>query len=579
MKELFVGRVLKRLISLAVGLSLIATSLSGCASGNTVIPNTHLNVAQVGQIATLNSDSLASSENKIAGDLAALTLQNFYEVDKTGSLVANKTFGKVEVTKETPFTVTYTFAKTALWSDGSSLDATDLALAVTAAKNQKFKANGQSTSLALASIVGTPKPGTNSLSITFENPISDWKTALRVAVPAHVVGKEAGLTGNVATLRAGVISALYGTDKAAIDKLASAYSSAFGAKSVIDNFLTNGAYTVSKVSETSIELKAVRDFGGLHPAVVETVFIDLYPDNASAFAAVGKSKVDIFSPLVTLSEPQFDLVSQSQTLSTKKFKVLAPNSNLSEQFLLNLSVGPFAEATYPDPKTAATLRQAFLNIVPKARANDFAAMTQVISRSDSFVYGSISKNYSAVAGSNGSANFLLQDVEKASELISDLKLSYSPRVRVLFDTDNPAAVAEWTLLSDHASLAGFRLTNVSSADPKPRLEANTFDVFLGAQPLFGSGRGSVQQLVTGPNRMPLEQFAQLTADLASATEKSLPAKLQALDAKLFEAGIGLPMYQLPSLLIVNLRVKRHVADPLAANSTWGYWTWEVSPDK
>jgi hypothetical protein len=38
------------------------------------------------------------------------------------------------------------------------------------------------------------------------------------------------------------------------------------------------------------------------------------------------------------------------------------------------------------------------------------------------------------------------------------------------------------------------------------------------------------------------------------------------------------MYEMPTLLIYNQRIKGLVADPHATNSTWGYWTWQVSAD-
>jgi hypothetical protein len=33
------------------------------------------------------------------------------------------------------------------------------------------------------------------------------------------------------------------------------------------------------------------------------------------------------------------------------------------------------------------------------------------------------------------------------------------------------------------------------------------------------------------------------------------------------------------LLVHNQRIQGLVADPTAATSTWGYWTWKVSADK
>ena len=568
---------MKRLGSLVIGLLVASLSLTGCATASTVIPNTHVTVAEVGAVTTLNAD--VADGSKIASDVAALTMQNFYEIDATGSLVANKTFGAVQITKQEPFTVAYTLAKTALWSDGSSVDATDLALAVLAARTESFGSTHFRTSLSSAVIVGTPKPGSNELVITYPNPTADWRTALSVAVPAHIVGKAAGLSGNVATIRASILDAIANKDEATIGNLATAYSSGFAPGADATNFVTNGAYTINKVSTDALELKAVRDFSGSHSGIAETVFVNIFADNASAFKAVAAGKVDLFAPQPSLNEPQSDLVTQSQTLDSKKVSVLAPTSSQSEQFLINLSGFTFSDATYNSPKTAGILRQAFMNMVPKARANDFASLTQVITRSDSFVYSSASKNYSAVAASNGSANYLLQDVEKASELVASAKLSFVPVVKVLFDTDDPAAVAEWTLLSDHASSAGFKLMNISSDDPSQRYNNNAYDVFIGKIPLMGVGFGSVQQLASGPNRMPQEQYLGLTADVLAANEKNIDAKLQELDKKLFELGIGVPMYQTPALLVVNQRVKGLVADPTATNSTWGYWTWQVSSDK
>jgi peptide/nickel transport system substrate-binding protein len=570
---------LKRLISLVTGLLMVAVSLTACAPASSIVPGSQVSVAQVGQITTLNRDVVSASQNKIASDLGVLTLQNFYEVDEDGTLVANKNFGTIKVSKDDKFTLTYTMDKGAKWSDGSSVDATDLALAVIAAKTANFNSLRFGTSISAAEIVGLPKAGTNTLSIRFPKAIADWKTALNVSVAAHVVGKAAGITGNVATVRAEVINGLTGKSPELLKKLADAYSKALEPSADISHFLSNGAYSIAAVTAEDIELRAVRDYQGFQSGVAEKIYFKFYADNASALKAVSIEKADLYVPLVTLNEPQSDLVTQSQTLDAEKFKVLAPTSSMSQQFVLNLSQGAFADATYKDPATAKILRQAFMHIVPKTRAYDFASMTQVITKSDSFVYSSTSKNYLAVAGSNGSANFLLQDAEKAGELIKTAKLNYKPRVRVLFDTDNPAAVAEWTLLSDHASEAGFRLTNVSSADPSARYKSNLYEVYLGAQPLIGVGVGSVQQLLSGPIKMPEAQFEELTKGVTSATAKTIDAELQTLDQKLFELGIGLPMYEMPTLLIYNQRIKGLVADPHATNSTWGYWTWQVSADK
>jgi peptide/nickel transport system substrate-binding protein len=570
---------LKRLISLAAVSTLAALSLTACSATNTVVPNSHVTIAEVGSLSSLNADVVSAASNKIAGDVNVLTTQNFFEVDKNGELVANPSFGTVKVVKNSPFTVTYTFGKEAVWSDGSKMDSTDLALAVTAAKNAEFNSVHFGSSLSGSSIVGTPKAGDSSLTIQFEKPIADWKTVLDVTVPAHIVGKFAEIGGNVAAVRAGVISAIVDKKPEVLAKLAIGYTEAFKPSAVAENFLTNGAYAFTEVSATRLVLKAQRDYRGLHAGIAETVNFLTFEDNSSAYKSVAGGKADVFAPQVTLSEPQADLVSQSQSLNTKTITVLAPGSALSEQFVLNLGSGNFADSSYNDPKTALALRQAFLNIVPKARAIDFASMTQTVSKSDSFVYSTSSKNYSAVASSNGSSNFILQDTEKASELVASLKLPKTPTIRVLFDSDNPAAVAEWTLLSDHAATSGFRLSNISTSDPSEKLATGEYEVYLGPLPLLGVGTGSVQSLANGPAKMPESTFGALTKDVFAATDKNLGSALQALDKQLFDLGYGLPMYQLPTLLVYNNRIQGFSADPFGNNSTWGYWTWHVSTDK
>lgn len=570
---------MKRLISLVAASMLVAISLTGCSPADSVVPNSHVTVAEVGTIKTLNADVATAQANKIASDIALLTSQNFYEVDKTGELVSNTSFGTVKIVKESPFTVRYTFGKAAVWSDGSKLDSTDLALAVHAAKTKSFGSIHFGSSLSGASIVGATKAGENNITLQFDQPIADWKTVVDVTVPAHIVGKIAGIGGNTAAVRAGVIAAFDDNKTELIDQLAVAYSEAFEPKAPVENFLSNGAYAIKEISPEKVVLTAQRDYTGLHSGIAETVNILMFQDNASAFKQVSAGKVDLFAPQVTLNEPQADLVSQSQALDTKNTTVIAPGSSLSEQFVINFGKGNLADSTYSDPKIPQTLRQAFLHVVPKARAIDFASMTQTVAKSDSFVYSPTSKNYSAVKESNGSANYILQDAEKASELVAGLKLPRKPTIRVLFDSDNPAAIAEWTLLSDNAATSGLRLTNVSSSDPSDLLASGLYEVYLGPQQLLGVGSGSVQQLLNGPSKLPIETYNELTKDVLAANDKSIGKALQVLDGKLFELGYGLPLYQLPNLLVYNKRIERLNADPFGSNSTWGYWTWNVSADK
>lgn len=570
---------MKRLFSLIFVAVFASLSLTSCASGNSIVPNSHVTIAEVGVLSTLNNDVADSKLNAVSSDLARLTLQDFYELDKSGELVANKAFGSVKVIKQSPFTVTYTFGKSAVWSDGSQMDATDLALAVAAAKNSAFNSTHGKSSLNRAEIVGVPSVGEKSLTIKFPAPVADWKTVLSVAVPAHIVGQAAGFEGTVAVVRANILDAISKSDTGLLAKLASSYSASFAPTAPVANFVTNGAYAYESVSATEIKLKAVQDYAGTHSAVAEKINVNIFTDNTSAFKAVSKGVVDVFMPTPTLIEPQSDLVAQSKAIKAGVVNVISLASHSVEQFVINQSRGSLADASYSDPVVAQTLRKAFLNLVPKTRVLDFASLTQTVTRSDSFVYAQGSKNYSAVTSANGSNDYVIQDAEKASELVASLKLETVPTIRVLFDSDSPDAVTEWTLLSSHANETGLRLANVSSPDPSERLAIGGYDVYLGPLPLLGAGSGSVQQLASGPSRILPKAFKALTSEVLSGDSKKLSSAMQALDKKLFELGYGLPLYQLPRFALFNSRVSGVATDPSGSNVTWGYWTWHVSADK
>ncbi len=570
---------MKRLISFSALAALAAFSLTACSAGSNIVANSHVTVGEIGTIQNLNSDVVSAGSTQIASDLAQLTTQSFYVVNKNGELVANSNFGTAKITKLSPFTVTYSLGKSAVWSDGTALDATDLALAVYATQDKDFKSPRFGGSLSGAKIVGSPKSGSKSISLSFDQPIADWKTALNVAVPAHVVGKAAGMGSDVAAIRAGVLSSILENKTDTLAQMAIAYRGAFAVTASKENFVTDGAYKISSAAADQIVLAAVQGFTGMHSAIASTVNLNAYADNASAIKDVASGKVDVLAPQASLNEPQSDLVAKLQALSTKTVSVVSPDSSLAEQFVINLGSGSLADSTYGNPKTAQTLRTAFMNIVPKSRAIDFASLTQTVARADSFVYAPSSKNYSAVSSSNGSTNFALQDAEKSSELVSSLNLSFTVPVRVLFNSSNSSAVAEWTLLSDHASTSGLNLLNVSSPDPSAALASGNYDVYLGPEPLIGVGSGSVQTLLSGPSRMPNTTYGELTKAVLASTDNNLNSALSDLDKKLFDYGYGLPLYQLPTLLAYNKRIQGLVADPFGANSTWGYWTWQVSADK
>ena len=53
------------------------------------------------------------------------------------------------------------------------------------------------------------------------------------------------------------------------------------------------------------------------------------------------------------------------------------------------------------------------------------------------------------------------------------------------------------------------------------------------------------------------------------------AVLKQVDAELYAAKFGLPLYQLPALLVYGKRIKTIVGAPNGGSAKYGYWNWAL----
>jgi peptide/nickel transport system substrate-binding protein len=232
-----------------------------------------------------------------------------------------------------------------------------------------------------------------------------------------------------------------------------------------------------------------------------------------------------------------------------------------------------------DDVSAAELRRAFMAIVPKARiVQDASAATQV-SATDSFIYPSNSDHYSASVGSNGSEGFLLQDLEKAGETLQVAGIREPLDVRVVFDSTNPRSVAQFKALSLRSSLAGFNLLDLSSDAPSRSLLNGEFDVYIGPRELVGVPGFEPSSLVADRvTKFTSYEISKLLVDYAKAAkELDQAAILRKIDAELFEVGYGIPLYQVPNLIIHRSKFGKLTVSPFGDSATWGFSSWSVSP--
>lgn len=573
---------MKRFLVALVALSTLA--LSGCSATLSTVPGTVVNVAVTASMSSLNPDvATTAAAEHFADELSNLTSEGFFYLNEFGALVPNELFGTVTVDSQSPLTVTYEIAAGRKWSDGQPVDSADLVLsfaAATSPEGTNFKSRRAGNGLKFASIKSV---GVRALTLEFSQAVSDWRTAMPVFVAAHAVSAAALQESDPSLAKAAVIEAVQTSDSTNLAKLAGSYQSAFSpanADFTVDGLVSNGAYSITGVvSDVSVSLKAKPKYKGLFAPVAETVNLGVYSDSLAALADMNADKVDIIgateSGLVKFPE----LIGMVASLSTTKAETVLRNGRTADMVVFNFRESSVFAEKATDDVSATELRRAFMAIVPKARiVQDASAATQV-SATDSFIYPSNSDHYAASVGSNGSEGFLLQDLEQAGETLQAAGIREPLDVRVVFDSTNPRSVAQFKALSSKSSLAGFNLLDLSSDAPSRSLLNGEFDVFIGPRELVGVPGFDPSSLVADRiTKFTSYEISKLLVDYAKAAkELDQAAILRKIDAELFEIGYGIPLYQVPNLIIHRSKFGKLTVSPFGDSATWGFSSWSVSP--
>lgn len=575
---------MKRLVGLIAALVFAVAVLAGCSS-NGLVSGSQIVIAQFGNLDSINPDVSKIGNEHNANELANLTTSSFYNIDANGELVANDLLGTVEVVTKNPLVVKYTLADGVKWSDGTPIDSADLALSLAAGTSLGgiyFQSVRVGTGVSAANLDGEVKSG-NSITVKFDRPVADYMSAVTLSVPAHVIAKVMNSTLSDAAKGKQFIRDVINKQKSQeIQALADAYRNAFtvdalkNSASLEELSVSSGPYRVEKLS-TSGEVTLVANSGyALGPATkVERVQLEYFVDATAAVAAMVAGTVDISgaedSGLVSLGE----LKKLSETGTSKILSALEGGA-LSEQVLLNFAQGSVFSDQSRDAKTALALRKAFLFAVPKQRILIQTAARYTTSTSNSFVFDAASDYYQTTEHDNGSADYLIQDLEKSVELLDDANVRTPIDVRVVFDTDNPRAQSEWLLLQDRALQAGFNLINISSPDPSRTIARGEFDIFIGPRLLMSAPNSDIFQLSGNSlTAFRSEKVDALLTKYAVAEGLAKKKLLKDIDIELFKSGFGLPLYEVPSMIFYSQRVAGFVPSPHCQSATWGYYNWSV----
>ena len=579
---------MKRFVGSVTALLLAVAVLAGCSASN-IVSGTELSIAQIGKLSSINPDVSKIGNEHNANELANLTTASFYNFDATGELVANEKLGVVTVLSKKPLVVKYEVNEGSKWSDGTPIDSADLALSLTAGASLGgvyFQSVRVSTGVSVGSVKGKVSQG-NSITVEYKRPIADYQNAITLSVPAHVVAKLVdSKLESVADAKSYVLDAVNSNDKPRLLSLADAYRNGFSLDTLNSSSLpleelsvSSGPYRVESVSASgNVTLIANQNFQLAEPTRVERISLVYFVDATAAVAAMVAGDVDVSSAedsgLVSLGE----LRTLAEAATEVKISSAISGGSVSEQILLNFGAGSvFTDgSTSESAALALSLRKAFLYAIPKQRILIQTAGRYTTSTSNSFVFDASSDYYQTTEHDNGSADYLIQDIEKSREIIDQARVREPIDVRVIFDSDNPRAQSEWLLLQDRAAEAGFNLTNISSPDPSRAVARGEFDAFIGPRTLMSAPTADVFQLSGNSiSSFSSEKVDALLAKYAVAEGLAQKKLLKEIDVELFKAAFGLPLYEVPSMLFFSDRVSGFVPSPHCFSATWGYYNWSV----
>lgn len=570
---------MKRIFAVIFAVLLAGTALTACAPSG-IQSGSSISIAQTDDFNSLNADNVTTEASlAVNHDISNLINPSFYYIDSAGQLVANEKFGKVEIVSQKPFKVSYTLSGEAAWSDGQKVTARDLMLSWLAARNPADSGfNTVRAGSGLRWSTGIPAISADGLSleITFDRAVADWQSALTITAAAHLVAKAAFSLSDVDSALVRFDQAVSNANLTDQTLLSKAYAELYLVRDGLNEAakISAGAYLVQSYAPGSALTLKVNPSYSWGPAPrIELVTIKFFSDSTAMLAAMQSGDVDICAPLESGIASNSDLIGLAKAAGAK-YEFAA--SDFIEAVLLNFGENSvFADE---ESNSNSTLREAFLKLIPRAKILTALSIDNPVIEARSWIYSSASNYYTPFVESNGSAGYLLQNAELAQELLDESKVDVPVDIRVLFDSDNPRAKTEFALLNEYAAAAGFNLIDVSTEDPRTVFALGNFDAFITTVALAGEIAGDPYWF-TGDS---VGRFASVTVDdlLTSYSSKEDPldqiAVLKEIDAELFRAQFGMPLYQVPSLLVYSDRIALIVKAPFGQSATYGYWNWALA---
>ncbi len=528
---------------------------------------------------------------------------NYY--NNTPELVQDTSFGTYELVSEDPQVVEYTLNEDVEWSDGTPIDAADLLLSW-AALSQALDDEGfdpsqfqnpdtgeftedyptdtvffdTGTQLSLVSELPEVGDDGRSITLTYDNPYVDWELVFGTTgtiLPAHVVAKDALGIEDPEEGKQAILDAIQENDREALASVSNSWNTIFNFTELPEDedlLVSSGPYQISEfVADQYITLTANENYTGDRQPNIEEVTIRFIGDPLAAVQALENGEVDVISPQATT-----DVVAGLEEI--EGVEILTGLEGTYEHIDLQ-----FDQSRNPGVFSDQRVREAFLKTIPRQEIVD--TLIQPIIGDEALVRNSQlivpgAEGYDEIVEANGSDAYAEVDIEGATALLAEAGVT-NPEVCILYASNNPRRVNEFSLIQASAAEAGFNVTDCGSEDWGGLLgTAGAYDASLFGWQSTGLGvtdsgpnfeTGGINNLNFYSNPEIDELYDQLYQEFDP--EAQLELQMQ-IDEILWSDAYGVTIFQFPS--VTGVRDTLEGVDPsiIAPTIFWNVWDWELS---
>ncbi|MGO1290842.1 MAG: ABC transporter family substrate-binding protein [Brevibacterium linens] len=599
----------KRFLAAGASVAAAAMVLTACTppGGNDEEGGSDDSIVNVGWNESFRSmNTMTANGNAVSNAILTYMMNDNFGYYDGDLEVQDGALGSVEQVSEDPLKVKYTFNDDAKWSDGTPVDAADLALtwAGTSANFNTVESNNaddgsvkendaktvyfDSSTAGSALIKDFPEVSDDGKEITFEysKPYADWQTefgvgADGVGVPAHIVAKKALGVDDAAEGKQAILDAIKDKDTEALSKISNTWNTGFDFTSMPDDedlLVHSGPYKMTDFVEGQyVTLELDDNYSGPLKPKVNTVTVRYNGDPMAMVQAIENGEVDVTQPQATA-----DVLSAAEGLDGVTVDAADGATYEHVDFTFD-NKGSFDPASYGgDEDTAKKVRQAFLKTVPRQDIVDkiIKPLDENAQVRDSFTQAPGSPMYDGIVEGNGMKDLESVDIDGAKKLLEDAGVD-SPSVRVMYDNTNSRRQQEFQLIKESAEKAGFKMEDVGDVNWGTRLGDGTYDVSLFGWQSEGTGvtdtdanyRTGAQNNYGGYSNEKTDKI--LDKLLVSSEDEQEDLSTQ-LEKQLTEDAFGAPIFQFPELTIYRDSISNVKSTSVSPTMFWNYWEWEVN---